>query len=122
MEIYIKGTVACNVLRRKSKDICQSHMKESYDFTRQIMKKAQEEQKKTVDYFVSEIARIQAQMDRLAKSKDIADLYRIKRYEGQLYNLNFEMNKKYSEKEILSAKAKFHGKPNPFIFDDDNQR
>lgn len=79
-------------------------------------KKEEKEKRETAYFFVSEIERIKAQMDRLSQSNNPEDKIRIEYYKEMLKDCTKKMTEKFSEKEIEKAQKKFANKPNPFLF------
>ena len=107
-------------MERKAKDSAELRMQIS---TRNIMeqkKKEEKEKRETAFFFVSEIERIKAQLNRLSQSDKLEDKMRIGHYNKRLEECTQKMEKKFSKEEIEKARKKFASRPNPFLFEDNN--
>ena len=75
----------------------------------------------TALWFVTEIERSKALIDRLSKTGEIGDTMICEFHKDIIKDKTKAMEAKFSEEEIAKARLIFASKPNPFIFDD-NQR
>ncbi len=79
-------------------------------------KQEEKERRENASFFVSEIERIKAQLNRLSQSDKLEDKMRIGYYNKMLEECTQKMEKKFSKEEIEKARKKFASRPNPFYF------